>query len=108
VPHAPDCNCPPCRYRRSGVTGDAPRLSVRLAPQIRDIILHHPTGARAYLESLVRAESSQQEAIQALEDKLKQANAQIKIYLDAFDTIEALPGPGSTIVRFARLAAQRV
>lgn len=106
--HAPDCQCPPCCYRRRGVTGDAPRLSVRLAPQIRDVILHHPKGARAYLESLVQAESRHQETVRALEAKLKRAEAQIKIYLETFNTIEGLPGPGGTIVRFARVQAQQV
>lgn len=51
--HRDDCPCPACRYRRGEGKGQAPQLSVRLDPAVRDYLLSHPDGARATLERLV-------------------------------------------------------
>lgn len=54
--HALDCNCPPCRYRRGEDLGQAPRLTVRLRPDVREFLLDHPEGARGLIERLVEQE----------------------------------------------------
>lgn len=57
--HRPDCPCPACRYRRGEGRGQAPQLSVRVAPEVRDYLLSHPDGARAVIERLVAQEVDQ-------------------------------------------------
>lgn len=54
MPHKPDCACPACCYRRGEGLGQAPRLSIRFDPELRDRVMAHPDGARGYLERLVR------------------------------------------------------
>lgn len=56
MPHAKDCQCPPCRYRRGDDKGHAPRLSIRLETDVRDFLLGHEEGARGVIERLVRQE----------------------------------------------------
>ena len=56
MPHKKNCQCPPCRYRRGKDKGQAPRLSIRLEPAIRDYLLNHPDGARSVIERLVEQE----------------------------------------------------
>lgn len=56
MPHAKNCQCPPCRYRRGDDKGQAPRLSVRLETGVRDFLLNHQEGARGVIERLVRQE----------------------------------------------------
>lgn len=51
--HRTDCPCPACRYRRGEGKGQAPQLSVRVSPEVRDYLLSHPAGARAMIERLV-------------------------------------------------------
>ena len=117
MPHSPNCQCPPCRYRRGEGKGQAPRLSIRIDPEIRDIIHNHPEGPRAYLEGLVRAEpnlnsglameklrnSQNREAIRTLEEKLRQAEAKSQIYQDALNAIMNIPGPAATVAKVALL-----
>lgn len=54
MPHKPDCPCPACCYRRGEGLGQAPRLSLRFDPELRERVVAHPEGARGYLERLVR------------------------------------------------------
>lgn len=54
--HKKNCQCPPCCYRRGEDKGQAPRLSIRLNPEIRDYLLQHEDGARGVIERLVGEE----------------------------------------------------
>lgn len=80
--HRPGCPCPACRYRRGEGSGQAPQLSIRVVPEVREYLLSHPEGARATVERLVMADQaagagpSRQELLrecEALRQKLKKA-----------------------------------
>lgn len=68
--HASDCNCPPCRYRRGEDLGQAPRLTVRLRPDVREFMLGHPEGARGLIERLVDQERQDGSRMRSLEKQL--------------------------------------
>jgi len=68
--HPLDCNCPPCRYRRGEDLGQAPRLTVRLRPDIREYLLAHAEGARGLIERLVEQERHDGARVQSLEKQV--------------------------------------
>ena len=70
--HTLDCNCPPCRYRRGEDLGQAPRMTVRLRPDVREFLLNHSEGARGLIERLVDQERQGQAdpRVQSLERQL--------------------------------------
>ena len=57
--HQADCKCPACRYRRGEGKGQAPHLSIRIAPDVKACIMNASEGARAYIERLVRGQADQ-------------------------------------------------
>lgn len=75
--HTPDCNCPPCRYRRGEDLGQAPRLTVRLRPDIREFLLDHAEGARGLIERLVDQEREQSSRLRSLEKQLASLQEQL-------------------------------
>lgn len=85
MPHKKNCQCPPCCYRRGEDKGQTPRLTVRLAPEIRDYLLQHEEGARGVIERLVGEEMAGGEAaskqlaekLAAVEAKLQEAQAKL-------------------------------
>ncbi len=77
MPHKLDCACPACSYRRGEGKGQAPHLSVRLAADVKARILGATGGARAYLERLVRGESSAVLREQELLSKISRLEGQI-------------------------------
>lgn len=97
MPHAANCPCPACRYRRGEGAGQAPRISVRVTPDVRARILSQTEGARAYLERLVREDLERSEAPAPDQlapagsegDLLWQARSRLSIYEHALTRIAA-------------------
>lgn len=99
MPHRSDCPCPACRYRRGESAGQAPQLSIRVAPEVREYLLGHPEGARATVERLVAddqaasAGPSRQELLrecEALRQKLKKAESYRNAHHVLKDVVEDL------------------
>lgn len=100
MPHADTCMCPPCRYRRGEDLGQAPRLTVRLRPDVREFLLDHAEGARGLIERLVDQERSggrhrrqgeqlvQARRIQDLEKQLAALQAQLTVPRKSPDSAE--------------------
>ncbi len=88
--HTSDCTCPPCRYRRGEDLGQAPRLTVRLRPDVRDFLLGHGEGARGLIERLVDQERQARPADRA---RIKDLEKQVALLREQLATVES--GGGS-------------
>lgn len=84
--HTSDCNCPPCRYRRGEDLGQAPRLTVRLRPDVREFLLEHAEGARGLIERLVDRE---RQAGPADRTRIKDLEKQVAVLQDELITLQS-------------------
>lgn len=88
--HTSDCNCPPCRYRRGEDLGQAPRLTVRLRPDVREFLLEHAEGARGLIERLVDQE---RQAGPADRTRIQDLEKQVALLQEQLATVQS--GGGS-------------
>ena len=88
--HTSDCTCPPCRYRRGEDLGQAPRLTVRLRPDVRDFLLGHGEGARGLIERLVDQERQARPADRA---RIKDLEKQVALLQEQLPAVQS--GGGS-------------
>jgi hypothetical protein len=121
MPHQENCQCPICQQRLSGLP--TVQMTIRIAPDIKQLILGNPKGARAYLEDLVNdalmhqgrlaAEKfilmQERQAHKALQKNQSKLLEQQKIYQDALRQIAAMsPGPLSQLAEQALFDANQI
>ena len=91
--HREDCPCPACRYRRGEGKGQAPQLSIRLDPKVRDYLLGHPEGARATVERLVAqdqaAAAAELDSVVAELATLRETVRELEGYRRAYQQLQA-------------------